>query len=144
MDLDATQRVLLRIGALIVISTLLLTAGFVGFIAVLQGDVTDFDSRLPWYLLGAAIVFVGTIVLLEVNGADGRTIILSATVVGVLSFILLFLATEGLVFTIDNRSILSDTRLILYFFAAALVATGVGYWGLRHWREFTAEQGESL
>ena len=145
MELDRTQRVVLRIGGLIVACTLLLTAGFVGFIAVLEGEITGFGGRLPWYLVGAAVVFVSTIVLLEVNDADGRTIIVSALVVGALSFVLLFLSVEGVIFTVENPyAVVFDTRLILYFFAAALVATGVGYWGLRHWREFTADQRESL
>lgn len=144
MALDGTQQVILRIGLLIVSSTLLLTAAFVGFIAALSGEVHGFESRLPWYLVGAAIVFVATLILLELNDAAGRTIIVSATVVGGLSFVLLFLAVEGAVFTVDHPGAVLDTRLILYFFAAALVATGVGYWGLRHWREFTTAQRESL
>jgi hypothetical protein len=145
MELDGTQQVVLRIGLLIVSSTLLLTAAFVGFIAALSGEVTGFESRLPWYLVGAAVVFVGTIILLELNDASGRTIIVSSLVVGGLSFVLLFLAVEGFVFTVNNPSeVIYEKQLILYFFAAALVATGVGYWGLRHWREFTAGQRESL
>ena len=145
MELDGTQQVILRIGLLIVSSTLLLTAAFVGFIAALSGEVRGFESRLPWYLVGAAIVFVGTLVLLELNDASGRTIIVSSMVVGGLSFVLLFLAVEGFVFTVNNpHTVIYDSRLILYFFAAALVATGVGYWGLRHWREFTTAQRESL
>lgn len=145
MKLDGTQQVILRIGALIVSCTLLLTAAFVGFIAALSGEVHGFESRLPWYLVGAAIVFVGTLILLELNESTGRTIIVSSTVVGGLAFVLLFLSVEGVVFTVDHPStVIYDSRLILYFFAAALVATGVGYWGLRHWREFTDAQRESL
>lgn len=142
MELDGTQQVVLRIGALIVSNTLLLTAAFVGFIAALSGEVHGFESRLPWYLVGAAVVFVGTIILLEVNDATGRTIIVSALVVGGFAFVLLFLAVEGFVFTLEHPDAVLDTRLILYFFAAALVATGLGYWGLRHWREFTDGQRE--
>jgi hypothetical protein len=145
MELDGTQQVVLRIGALIVSCTLLLTAAFVGFIAGLSGEVHGFESRLPWYLVGAAVVFVGTLVLLELNDAGGRTIIVSSLVVGALSFVLLFLGVEGVVFTIDHTAtVVYDSRLILYFFSAALVATGVGFWGLRHWREFTGGQRDSL
>jgi FlaA1/EpsC-like NDP-sugar epimerase len=144
MELDGTQRVILRITALIVSCTLMLTAGFIGFIATLSGEVVGFESRVPWYLVGAAIVFVSTIVLLEINDAAGRTILVSALVVSALSFVLLFLSVEGFVFTLKNPETLFTSRLVLYFFAAALVATGVGYWGLRHWREFAADQRESL
>lgn len=143
MDLDSTQQVIVRIGLLIVACTLLLTAAFVGLIATLSGEIRGFEARIPWYLAGAAILFVATIVLLELNDADGRTIIVSAVFTGFISFLLIFLSIEGLIFTITNPAAVFDSRLIIYFFSAALVATGVGYWGLRHWREFTSDQPRS-
>jgi hypothetical protein len=144
MELTGTQRVILRIGVLIAASTILLTCSFVGFIAALSGQVQGFENRVPWYLITAAAVFVTTIVLLEINDADGKTIIISAVVVGGIAFVLVFLAVEGAIFAINNPGTLIFSRLIVYFLAAALVATGVGYWGLRHWREFTANNPESL
>lgn len=144
MELTGTQRVVLRIGALIAACTVLLTASFVGFIAALSGEVHGFDNRVPWYLALAAVVFVVTIVLLELNDAGGKTIIFSALVFGVISFVLFFLGFEGIVFTIQHPDQIFPSKLIIYFFSAALVATGLGYWGLRHWREFTASGPESL
>jgi FtsH-binding integral membrane protein len=139
MELTSTQRVILRIGGVIASCTLLLTASFIGLIAAFSGDIQGFDSRVPWYIVVAAIMFVAVIVLLELNDADGKTIIVSAAFSGVISFILVFFSIEGLIFAFENPSRIFLSRLIMYFFAAALVATGVGYWGLRHWREFTSD-----
>lgn len=144
MELGQSQRVALRIGALIVACTILLTGSFVGFLAAIAGELQNFDSRVPWYLVVGALVFVGTIILLEINDADGRTIIVTAGVFGTLAFLLVSLGIEGYVYTYYNPDEILDERLILYFLSASLVATGVGYWGLRHWREFAAQQPESL
>lgn len=144
MELGQSQRVALRIGVLIVACTILLTGSFVGLLAAISGVLQDtWVSRVPWYLVVGAAVFVGTIILLEINDADGRTIIVTAGVFGTLAFLLVSLGIEGYIYTYHNPDQILQ-RLILYFVAASLVATGVGYWGLRHWREFTAQQAESL
>ena len=140
MELDSRQTVVLRIGALIVGCTLLLTASFVGVIATVQGTVAGFENRIPWYLVAAAGVFVATIVLLEFNNARGKTIIASGVFTGVVSFVLLFFAVEGVLYAIRYPEAIFVSQLVMYFLAAALVATGLGYWGLRHWREFTADR----
>ena len=144
MELDASQRVILRIGLLIIGCTILLTANFIGFLATIDGRIDGSRSRIAWYLVLSAVFFVVTIVLLELNNADGRTIIVSAVVTSVVSFILVFFSIEGLLFAIEHPEEIIVSQLIIYFFAAALVATGIGYWGLRHWREFTAEQTRTL
>lgn len=144
MDIDASHRVILRIGALIAACTLLLTINFVGIIAALSGEVSGIDSRIPWYLLLAAVIFVGTIVLLESNGADGKTIIASAVFTGIASFVLVLFGGEGVRYAATEPGTVLDPQLTLYFFTAALVATGLGYWGLRHWREFTRDGPASL
>lgn len=144
MELGQSQRVALRIGGVIVACTILLTGSFVGFLAAIAGELQNFDSRVPWYLVAGALVFVGTIILLEINDADGRTIIVTAGVFGTLAFLLVSLGIEGYIYTFNNPEDVVVSRLILYFLSASLVAAGVGYWGLRHWREFTAQQPESL
>lgn len=143
MELTGTQRVALRVGLLISACTVLLTASFVGFIAALEGRIHGFDNRVQWYLALAAVVFVVTIVLLELNDAGGKTILVAAIVFGVISFVLFFLGFEGIVFTIEHPEQIIP-RVLIYFFSAALVATGFGYWALRHWREFTSSGSESL
>ena len=131
-----SQRVIAQVSALIVGCTLLLTAGFVGLIAALSGELGGFESRIQWYVAVAAVVFVATIVLLELNDAGGATIITSATVVALFAFVLGFLGAEGALYTLENPETVEVSRLVI-FASAALVATGIGYWALRHWREFT-------
>lgn len=142
MDLDSTQEIILRIGLLIVACTLLITASFIGVIAAFTGEIGEFQNRIPWYMVAAATMFVATIILLELNNADGKTIIVSAIFTGIVSFILVFFGIEGVLYAIANPAAVFDSRLVIYFLSAALVATGFGYWGLRHWREFTPEPPE--
>lgn len=144
MDLDPTQRIILRIGLLITGCTFILTASFVGFLATIDGRIDGSESRVAWYFVFSAALFVGTIVLLELNHADGKTIIVSAIVTGVLSFILTFFSIEGVIFAFAYPDEVFVSQLVIYFFAAALVATGIGYWGLRHWREFTTNSTRTL
>lgn len=144
MDVSSRQQVIARIAVVIVICTLVLTANFIGIIAAIEGDLSDFADRIPWYLLVAAAVFVATIVLLELNDADGRTIIASALFAGVVSFFLVIFGVEGVIFTVQNPETVFVEQLILYFVAASLVATGVGFWALRHWREFISNPSGSL
>ncbi|WP_424003327.1 hypothetical protein ACOZ4I_04155 [Haloarcula salina] len=127
------RRVVLVIGG----CTIGLTAAFVGVLAVLSGEIQSVSSRVPWYLVGGALLFVATIVLLDENDADGRTIIVSALVVSVVGFGLLTLAVEGIRFAIMRPELVFVSQLVLYLFAAGLIGTGVGYWALRHWREFS-------
>lgn len=125
-----------QLGGLIAGATFVLTASFVG--ALSFGRVPDLWSRVPWYLIAAAAVFVGTIVLLERHDAPGGTIIVTAIVIGLVGFVAVTLGVEGVIFAFQHPEAVFDSRLLLYFMAAALAATGIGYWALNHWREFTA------
>jgi len=142
MDFDGTKWIILRVALLIASWTLLLTASFVGLIAAISGEIQGFESRLHWYFGVTAVVFVATILLLELNDVDGKTIIIPAVMTGLLSFTLFFLAAEGVLFTMKNPEIVAVSRLVI-FLSAALVATGLTYWALRHWREFKADTSES-
>lgn len=126
------------IGGLIAVSTFVLTASFIGVLAFAAGTVTGLTGRVPWYLIAAAVVFVGTIVLLEGVEANGASIIVHSLVIGMVGFVLVTLSVEGVIFTVKRPRVLLS-RLPLYFLAASLAATGIGYWGLNHWREFTAD-----
>lgn len=120
-------------------NTLLLTASFVGVLAFVSGAVTDLPARLPWYFVVGAVLFVGTIVVLEEQELPGRTVILTATVVAAVGFLAVVFAVEGVLFAVDRPEALVVSRLLLYFLAAGLVGTGVGYWGLNHWRELSTD-----
>lgn len=132
-----------RVGGVIVLCTLLLTASFVGVLAVITGAVSAFDLRIPWYLLAAAAFFVGSIVVLEGNDVTGREVILTALLAGLLGGASVALGLEGVLFTLENPADVFGSQLLLYFLAAGLVGTGIGYWALNHWREFSRqEQGQ--
>ncbi len=133
-----------RASMVIVSATLLLTASFLGILATINREIAGVQSRIPWYLLIAGLAFVTTIVLLEDYGATGREIIVTSTVVGILGFIVGSLSVEGVIFTIRFPEDVFVSRLVLYFLAAGLIGTGVAYWALRHWREFTGKEPQRL
>lgn len=134
----------IHIVLLIAVSTVFLTASFIGIVSFLSGDIGNVRSRLPWYLVVGGLAFVSSIVLLEAQGSDGRTIIVTSLTSMVTLFILTVLAFEGVLFALDEPQLVFNTQLILYFFSAALVGVGIGYWGLLHWREFIGQAGQSL
>lgn len=134
----------LRVGGLIAVCTILLTASFIGVLALVSGEITNAQARMPWYLVVGALVFVGTIVLLEENGTSGRDILATAILSSTLMFTLVALAIEGILFTMENPETVFVSQLVLYLFAAGLVGTGIGYWGLKHWREFSSGSSGQL
>lgn len=133
-----------RISLVIVGCTIVLTFSFIGILALARGNVAGLSSRLPWYIVIGAIAFVATIVFLEGHGATGREIIVSSTITAFWSFILLALAIEGVWFTFRNPAEVFVTQHVLYFLAAALLGTGIAYWALHHWREFTGRSSQRL
>lgn len=126
-----------RAAVLVVACTLVLTASFVGVLALIDGS-PDFGSRLPVYVLAMAVAFVAAVFLAERRTASGRDILVTAAGVALAVFVLIALGGEGIVYAVryPDRVIASD--LLLYFVAAGLIGTGLGYWGVRHWREFAA------
>lgn len=131
------DRFLVRVGVLIVIATVFLTASFVGIVGFISGDITGFGGRVPWYIIAAAVTFVAAVVLLEEQGAAGRPIMITAAFFTALIFVVALLGTEGLIHILTNPELIVASDVILYFLSAALFAVGVGYWAFNHWREFT-------
>lgn len=124
--------------ALIAVSTLLLTAAFLGVLAIVaDGGNPDIEDRAPVYLLLAAAVFVTFIVLLEQRDLDGRTVLVSTTSISVATGALVWLVGEGLMYLYLNHENVIASQLIVYLVAAAVACTGLFYWTLNHWREFT-------
>jgi len=124
--------------ALIAVSTLLLTAAFLGVLAIVSGGGNPgIGNRAPVYLLLAAAVFVTFIVLLEQRDLDGRTVLVSTTSIAVATGALVWLVGEGLMYLYLNHEDVIASQLIVYLIAAAVACTGLFYWTLNHWREFT-------
>jgi hypothetical protein len=130
---------LARVGGVVGISTLILTATFIGVVALLSGGNGDLGARLPLYVLAMALGFVGVVVLSEQRygtRANGPSVLGTAGGVAFTVFVVVSLAGEGLVFASNNPGDVVLSELFLYFLAAGLIGTGLGYWGVRHWREF--------
>jgi|AntDeeMetagen134_2_1112570.scaffolds.fasta_scaffold01280_2 hypothetical protein len=132
---DSRRQFFVRVSVVVAIATLFLTASFVGLLALLNGDLRGSSSRIAWYLTIAAVAFVGVIILLETQDAAGTSIITTAAIVAALVFVLVSLGVEGLLYAVRNPAAVFVSQTILYFFAAALIGSGIGYWALRHWRE---------
>lgn len=148
MNWDERRVAVLRLAALVAASTVVLAAAFVGVLAVLAGDVAGFGTRLPVYVLAMAVAFVTTVVYVERGAgppaADGRAVLATTAGVACLTFLVVALFGEGVTYAVRYPGrVLASTRL-LYVLAGGLLATGLGYWALRHWREFTADATASV
>lgn len=119
------------------VSTFVLTTAFLGVLSLMTGGVVEVGTRLPFYLVVAGAVFVGTVVLLEEHGAEAEVILLTAVITGVLALAAVSLGVEGVMFAVDNPERVFVSQLVLYLIAAGLIGTGLAYWGINHWREFT-------
>jgi hypothetical protein len=140
MDLPAIHKhEVVRVSTLVGGFTLVLTAAFFGVIAFAQNDVVGIGDRIPVYLLVTAIIFVGALYALDSRELEGLTVL--AVVIGftAVSFVLIVFGAEGILYANANTSEVLSTNLVLYLLAAGLFCTGIGLWGLRHWREFTGD-----
>ena len=130
---------LTRAVALVGGSTFVLTASFVGLLAILSGTADGIGNRVPFYLVVMGVAFVATILLLEEHGTESRVIIVTAAVISLLTFVSTSLTVEGLFFAVRHPEEVFVSQLVYYFVAAALIGTGIGYWAIQHWREFTRQ-----
>ncbi|QKY18938.1 hypothetical protein B4589_000585 [Halolamina sp. CBA1230] len=120
-----------RVLALVVASTLALTASFVGIVALVRGEVRGMGGRLPIYAATTALVFVGGVVGFEPRYRGTRSLS-SATVVAVAALLVTGLGSEGLVYAWDHPADVFEIQLLGYLLSAALMGTGVGYWSVRN------------
>lgn len=132
-----------RTAGLAAVSTLVITASFVGILALIEGEFAALGDRIPWYLVGTSLIFLAMIFVLEEHAADGREIIVISSLVAVLGFVVIALSVEGIRFAYTNPDDVFVSRLVLYFLAAGMFGTGIGYWGIKHWREFTGQPRSS-
>lgn len=127
-----------RAVAVVALATVVLTAAFVGIVALVKGRAYGVGARVPFYVLGGAVVFVVTLVALENPMEGGLPILTSTVAVSVVGFALIALGGEGVIYAINYPGSVFGSSLVVYFLAAALVCTGTVYWGINHWREFTS------
>lgn len=140
--LPTNRRTSIRLTVYVIVSTLFLTSAFFGIVAVITGSVSAFERRLPIYVLLSALAFVTVVLVLEDANEPGAPILVSTIVVGAMALVGFSLAGEGLLYAEANPDEVASSQLIFYFVAAALICTGLGYWAVHHWREFTGQNGE--
>jgi hypothetical protein len=126
----------LRVGALVVACTLVLTATFVGVLALVSDGTPGLGARLPVYVLTMAGSFVAALVIAEQRRSDGGTVIVTAGTLALAVFVVVALAGEGAVYAQAHPGRVFESSLLLYLFAAGLIGSGLAYWAVRHWREF--------
>jgi hypothetical protein len=127
-----------RVGALMAVCTVALTATFVGVVGLASGENTAVVSRLPLYVLAGAVTFVVSVLVLEESRHDGRAVLVVAAGVAATGFVLAALGTEGVVYAANSPDRVVASHLFVYLLSAALVASGVGYWSVRNWRSLGA------
>lgn len=127
----------LRVAGVVTVSTVVLTAAFLGVLAILTGKAPGIGARVPVYMLLMAIAFTISVVGLIRRDVGGGVVLSAATGVGVLTFALGLLAGEGIYYTVRKPSEVFGSELVVYFLAAALIGTGLSYWTVNYWREFT-------
>ena len=132
-----SRDVLPKAVGLIGASTLLLTLAFLGVLRIVEGGNPGIEGRVPLYLLLAAAVFVTFIVLLEQRDLDGRTVLVSTSSIAIATGALAWLVGEGIVYTFNETDEVLASQTVVYLLAAAVACTGLFYWTLNHWREFT-------
>lgn len=123
--------------------TAVLTATFVGIVGVASGNATAIVSRLPLYVLAGAVVFVTVLLVFEHSRLDGRAVLGRAVGTSLSGFVLVSLGTEGVIYAVTNPELVVASHLFAYLLAAAIIASGLGYWVVRNWRELSRLLGTS-
>ena len=137
-DGERERSAFVRAGALVASSTLLLTAIFVGVLSLVSGGAVGIENRLPAYVLVLAVTFVAGLVVVEQGPRrQARDAIGVAAGVALAVFVAVALAGEGVLYAYSTPAAVFSSRSFLYFVAAALIGTGVGYWGIAHRRELS-------
>lgn len=121
----------------IVASTVVLTAAFLGALALLTGTVDGFEDRFPYYVVLMAVGFVAALFVLERPRIEGSQVLMATIGVTVTVFVVVTLAGEGVAYAIASPGAVFQPDIILYLLAAGLIGSGLAYWTISHWREFT-------
>ena len=129
-------------GVFVVLSTGMLTASFLGIVALVTGEISGLNTRLPFYVLAMALAFVAAIVTFEEEFRDGQQILQLSVVGALATFIFVTLGGEGIAYLIEHPGEVISSDLLFYILAAGLIGTGIGYWAIQHWGELRAGQTE--
>lgn len=129
--------VLVQAGPLICATTLALTAAFLGIVGIASGNAGGLVGRLPLYVLAGSVGFVAALLVTEHSDYYGREALVSAAVIGAVGFVMIGLGTEGVVYGINHPDAVVASHLSVYLLSAAMIASGIGYWTVRNWRDLS-------
>lgn len=128
---------------LIAACTLALSATFVGAVAVVTGAIDGAAGRAPYYLLAAAMAFVGAVFAFSGEDAPARTVLVGAVGVALACFVVVALGGEGVVWAVTDPGSVFGSQLIVHLVSAALIGTGLTVWLLNYWRELAVTAAET-
>lgn len=128
---------LVRTGPLIGICTAVLTATFLGVVALASGEVSGFVERFPLYVLASSVAFVAAVLVLEHAHYPGSEVLGYATGIGVGGFVVIALGIEGVTYAATSPEQVVASHLFVYLVSAAVFASGIAYWTARNWRAAT-------
>ncbi|WP_136718495.1 hypothetical protein [Halorientalis salina] len=74
--------------------------------------------------------------------ADGTTAMFGAVGISLVGLVLISLTVEGVIYAFRFPGRVFGSELLVYFLAAGLIGTALGYWLLNFWRDFTADHPE--
>lgn len=129
--IDGRERAV-KIGGVVVGSTLALTTSLFGLIALLSGDAAGALERLPAYVLATAAAFVGALVVLDDYAVDGETVLAWSVAVAGATLLFVGLGSEGVVYSLRHPEQVLSSKLFLYVLSAGLAASGLGFWVARY------------
>jgi len=121
--------------AAVVAATVVLTAAFVGVLAVVTGNAGGWSDRLALYALCGGVAFVGVTFGLARRELDGLTVLFATVGASLLTVVVALFAGEGLRYAVRSPEEVFDLQLLAYFATAGLVVIGLTFWTLRYWRD---------
>jgi hypothetical protein len=124
------------------VCTALLTASFLGMVALAAGAATGLVARMPLYVLGSSVSFVGVLLAVDDRHRDGSVVLARASGAAVTTFVLGVLGAEGVVYALTSPEAVVASHLFVYLLSAAIIASGLGYWGVQHWGEVRSVVGD--
>lgn len=114
------------------VCTALLTASFLGMVGLASGSAVGLVARMPLYVFGGSVSFVGALLVAD-DPEDGAVVLARAAGAAIVTFALAVLSAEGVVYALTEPGAVVASHLFVYLLSAAVIASGLGYWGVRHW-----------
>ena len=115
--------------------TLVLTAVFIGVVALVSGETAGLVERLPLYVLASAVAFLAVLLVVDHSRTHGATVLARAATVAAVGFVTVSLGSEGVVYAARHPETVVASHLFVYLLSAAVIASGLGYWAARNRRD---------